>query len=104
MIEIKIKKLIKDTIKTNLIKILNHSDQHQKKNKNILITHLTIIIVSQSFLKQSLLNRHRTIQNIIHKNIQPYIYSISLYTYTQQEWEKINKNMIYNTICIQKKS
>ncbi|WP_169767652.1 BolA/IbaG family iron-sulfur metabolism protein [Enterobacteriaceae endosymbiont of Donacia proxima] len=68
------------------------NDNNQSK-KEKMINHLEIIIVSNNFIKQSLITRHKLIYHIIGNKINN-IHSLSLYTYTLSEWEKIKKNKI----------
>ncbi|QJC34510.1 BolA/IbaG family iron-sulfur metabolism protein [Enterobacteriaceae endosymbiont of Donacia crassipes] len=68
------------------------NDNNQSKIEKI-INHLEIIIVSDNFIKQSLITRHKLIYHIIGNRINN-IHSLSLYTYTLSEWQKIKKNKI----------
>ncbi|QJC38556.1 BolA/IbaG family iron-sulfur metabolism protein [Enterobacteriaceae endosymbiont of Donacia fulgens] len=93
MIIKKIKKKIISKLQPIFLKINDNSQYHNhiKNNNNDiknLITHLEIIIVSNFFIKKSLITRHRLIYHIIGKKINS-IHSVSLNTYTVSEWEKI---------------
>ncbi|CAL4324804.1 DNA-binding transcriptional regulator BolA [Buchnera aphidicola (Eriosoma lanigerum)] len=103
MIKVKIKEILQEKLNPNFIKISNHSNKHKIKKFHIHLTHLQIIVVSKLFVNQSIINRHRMVQNIINTYIQQYIYSISLYTYTNEEWKNIHLNKIFCISCINKK-
>ncbi|WP_169780393.1 BolA/IbaG family iron-sulfur metabolism protein [Enterobacteriaceae endosymbiont of Donacia piscatrix] len=68
------------------------NDNNQSKKEKI-ISYLEITIVSNNFINQSLISRHKLIYHIIGNNINN-IHSLSLYTYTLNEWKKIKKNKI----------
>ncbi|QJC36099.1 BolA/IbaG family iron-sulfur metabolism protein [Enterobacteriaceae endosymbiont of Donacia cincticornis] len=89
MIIEKIKNKIIFQLKPIYLKI---KDNNLSKKKKV-INHLEIIIVSNNFIKQSLVNRHKLIYRIIGNKINN-IHSLSLYTYTLSEWEEIKKNKI----------
>ncbi|QJC32078.1 BolA/IbaG family iron-sulfur metabolism protein [Enterobacteriaceae endosymbiont of Donacia versicolorea] len=88
MIIEKIKNKIKCKLNPIYLKINNNSNNNDVTD---LITHLEIIIVSDFFIKKKLIDRHRLIYHII-KDILKNIHSLSLYTYTLNEW-KNNKNI-----------
>ncbi|QJC37741.1 BolA/IbaG family iron-sulfur metabolism protein [Enterobacteriaceae endosymbiont of Donacia bicoloricornis] len=92
MIVKKIKKKIISNLQPIYLKINDNSKYHNHTNDNNniknLITHLEIIIVSNFFIKKSLITRHKLIYHIIGKKINN-IHSLSLNTYTLSEWQKI---------------
>ncbi|QJC32882.1 BolA/IbaG family iron-sulfur metabolism protein [Enterobacteriaceae endosymbiont of Donacia semicuprea] len=92
MIIKKIKNKIKSKLEPIYLKINNNSHNHNNHISN-LITHLEIIIVSNFFIKKKLISRHRLIYHII-GDILKDIHSLSLYTYTSVEWEKIKIHKI----------
>ncbi|QJC35697.1 BolA family protein [Enterobacteriaceae endosymbiont of Donacia sparganii] len=89
MIIKKIKSRITSKLQPIFLKINDISHDHDNKITN-LITHLEIIIVSNIFIKKSLITRHRIIYHIIGNKLNN-IHSFSLNTYTLNEWEKKNK-------------
>ncbi|NIH16518.1 MAG: BolA/IbaG family iron-sulfur metabolism protein [Buchnera aphidicola (Periphyllus lyropictus)] len=94
-----IKKKIKNQIKIKKIKITNQSSVHKNLKKKY--SHFKIIIISNYFFRKEILERHRTIYNILSKEIKNKIHGIELYTYTEKEWnikknKKINPTKCFN--------
>jgi BolA protein len=88
-----IKKYLISQIKIKFIEIYDNSRSHNyAQNK---LTHLKIIIVSNDFVNQKIINRHRTVFSQLSQIIKEKIYSITLYTYTSNEW-KNKKYKIHN--------
>lgn len=97
----KIKKYLISKINVNNIKIYNDSKLH-KYGKNTL-THLKIIIISNDFVNKKIIDRHRLIYKKLNEIYKPKIYSITLYTYTLDEW-KYKKHENNNSIkCLHNK-
>ncbi|WAI18844.1 MAG: BolA/IbaG family iron-sulfur metabolism protein [Buchnera aphidicola (Brevicoryne brassicae)] len=96
MILKKINQYLISKLKINFIKIYDDSLFHNRSKKNI--THVTIIIVSNDFINRPIITRHRMIFSILSKITKEKIYSITLNTYTSDEW-KVKK---YKKISISK--
>ncbi|QCI23982.1 BolA family transcriptional regulator [Buchnera aphidicola (Macrosiphoniella sanborni)] len=100
MILQKIKQYLVSTMNTNFIQIYDHSHYHNHEKKNL--THIKIVIVSNDFKNQTLVHRHRMIFSKLLKIKK--IYSLTLETYTSDEWQE-NKYKINNdTKCLKKNS
>lgn len=86
---------IKKYFHTQIVKIYDHSAYHKKQNKK----HFSILIVSNDFIKISMLNRHRKVYNVLSQEIKNIIYALSIHTYTVSEWRKHPKKNIQHTLC-----
>lgn len=99
----KIKKYLKFKINIAFIKIYDDSKLHNYSTNTNTISHLKVIIVSDDFINKNLIIRHRIIFKALKEIEKESIYSITLYTYTLNEW-KDKKYKEFNSIkCIQKK-
>lgn len=96
----KIKKYLTSKIKIDSIKIYDDSLLHNSSEKNL--THLRMIIVSDNFINKSLINRHRLIFSIISEIEEKKIYSVTLHTYTFNEWNHKKNKKITISRCIKK--
>lgn len=97
----KIKEYLVSKMNINHIEIYNDSKSH--KYANNALTHLKIVIISDNFINMKTINRHRLIFKKLYEIHKENIYSITLYTYTLNEWKyKKNKNN-YSIKCFQKK-
>ncbi|AYN24613.1 BolA family protein [Buchnera aphidicola] len=98
----KIKKHLESKINISSIKICNDSKLHNYSTNKNMISHLKIIIVSNDFINKNLITRHRIIFKALKEIEKEGIYSITLYTYTLNEW-KDKKNKEFSSIkCIKK--
>lgn len=98
MILKKIKKYLISTMHINFIKIYNNSYFHHHSKTDL--THIKIIIVSNDFINQKLLDRHRLIFSKIF-NIKK-IYSVTLDTYTINEWNHKKSQIKNDPKCLKK--
>ncbi|QCI25662.1 BolA family transcriptional regulator [Buchnera aphidicola (Sitobion avenae)] len=97
----KIKKYLISKIQINLIEIYDDSPFHNHTEKGL--THLRITIVSNHFIDQKLIDRHRIIFAILSELFKKKIYSLTLNVYTLHEWndKKFKKNN--NSKCLKRK-
>ena len=49
-------------------------------------SHFKIVIVSDSFLNQRFLMRHRTIYSVLADELAGSVHALALHTYTEKEW------------------
>ncbi|QCI18991.1 BolA family protein [Buchnera aphidicola] len=96
----KIKKYLTSKINIKNIKIYNDSKFH-RHTKNTL-THLKIIIISNDFINKTTIDRHRLIFEKLNEIYKKNIYSITLYTYTLQEWKYKKYKQINSINCFKK--
>jgi BolA protein len=87
-------------IKTDILKIYDHSIFHNRLKNNL--THLKIVIVSDDFKNHSIINRHRMIFKILDQYVEKKIYSITLYTYTCFEWQNKKNDAKDISLCFKK--
>ncbi|QCI17854.1 BolA family transcriptional regulator [Buchnera aphidicola (Acyrthosiphon lactucae)] len=97
----KIKKCLTSKINISFIKIYDDSLFHNHPEKGF--THLRILIISNNFINKKLIDRHRLIFSVLSKTLKKNIYSLTLNTYTLNEWEskKFKKNN--NIKCLKRK-
>ena len=81
----KIKKYLVSKINTINIEIYNNSKFHKYAKDGL--THLKILIVSDDFINIRTINRHRLIFKKLNEIHKKKIYSVTLYTYTLNEWK-----------------
>ncbi|ACL30821.1 BolA family transcriptional regulator [Buchnera aphidicola str. APS (Acyrthosiphon pisum)] len=96
----KIKKYLISKINIKFIEIYDDSQFHHYSKKGL--THLRIIIISDDFINQTLINRHRIIFSMLSKMIEKKIYSLTLNTYTLNEWKDKKLKKTSNVKCVKK--
>jgi acid stress-induced BolA-like protein IbaG/YrbA len=52
-------------------------------------THFEAVIVSDTFIGKTLLERHKLVYGVLGEAMNERIHALSLKTYTPQQWEKI---------------
>ena len=80
-----IQNLIKETIKTEHLEVLDESPNHS--NYSGQVSHIKIIIVSNDFNDQKLLQRHQMVYKALGHYVEQ-IHAISIVAKTFAEWEK----------------
>ena len=82
--------IINDTLVEALepvhLEILNESDNHNVPVNSE--THFKVIIVSNYFADQSLVQRHRTINKLLADQLAGPIHALSMHTHTRDEWHE----------------
>lgn len=63
-------------------------------------SHFKVIVVSDVFQGQSLINRHRSVQDVLRDEISNYIHAITITAKTPEEWAKINPASIKSPPCL----
>jgi len=80
--------IINDTLVEALapvhLDVLNESSNHNVPANSE--THFKVIIVSERFVDQSLVQRHRTINKLLADQLAGAIHALSLHTHTEPEW------------------
>ncbi|WP_343128101.1 BolA family protein [Buchnera aphidicola (Takecallis taiwana)] len=89
---------IKKYFNAKIVKIYDNTRQHKNQNQK---KHLTIVIISDVFIKQNILNRHQDVYNLLSKEMHTTIHALSIHTYTINEWKKYYIKNIKNTNCHQ---
>lgn len=87
---------IQTTIETKLSEALSplHLDVTNESHKHNVPanaeTHFKVVVVSDAFLDQSLVNRHRTVNRLLAEQLQSGVHALSLHTLTDAEWTARN--------------
>lgn len=95
-----IEKKLKLSFEPSYLEIHNESYKHN--NILHLKGHYKIIIVSDHFIEQTLLSRHRAIYNKLEYEIVHNIHAIGLYAYTIEEWSFKQNKIFISPNCINK--
>ncbi|QJC28178.1 BolA/IbaG family iron-sulfur metabolism protein [Enterobacteriaceae endosymbiont of Plateumaris braccata] len=67
---------------------INYVNNNSNNIFNNIKSNFKIIIVSDNFNGQRFITRHRSVYNILNKELNN-IHALSLYTYTNKEWKKL---------------
>jgi len=87
MIE-KIEQRLSDNIECVHLEVIDESSNHGGYNGSV--SHLKIIIVSDKFIDQSLINRHKLVYKAMGDFVEK-IHAISIVSKTSNQWEESNE-------------
>ncbi|WMY95905.1 MAG: BolA/IbaG family iron-sulfur metabolism protein [Arsenophonus sp.] len=65
-------------------------------------THFKIILVTEKFIRQNLLQRHRTVYFLLKEELSNGVHSLKLHTYTPVEWQKYQYVKFFSPCCFKK--
>ena len=87
-----IAKDVVEILTCSYFKITDESSQHagHKGVDRVGNTHFRLVIVSDKFNNQSLVQRQRAVNQICQKYFDQGLHALALKTYTQQEWRENN--------------
>lgn len=66
--------------------VINESDSHNVPANSE--THFKVVIVSNAFGEQSLIQRHRSMNKLLAEQLAGPVHALSLHTHTETEWLK----------------
>lgn len=96
-----IEKIIRDKITQTFdpfyYDVINESYKHNVSKDSE--SHFKIIIVSNKFNNNNLIQRHRLVNTLLHEELKTYIHALSIQAKTIEEWEK-NSTIISTPNCL----
>ncbi|OQV21528.1 putative Protein BolA-like protein [Hypsibius exemplaris] len=81
-----------------LLEVINESYMHNVPKGAQ--SHFKVIVVSEDFKGQTLLNRHKAVQETIKDEIANLIHAISITAKTPEEWDKTNPGSLKSPPCL----
>jgi len=64
--------------------ILNESNNHNVPANSE--THFKVVVVSEAFAQQSLVQRHRAVNKLLAEQLAGPVHALSMHTHTEKEW------------------
>ncbi|MBK4765119.1 MAG: transcriptional regulator BolA [Pantoea sp. Brub] len=98
MICIQIEEKLKSAFEPIYIKVYNESYKHNVPAGSA--SHFKVVIVSEQFIGQRLLVRHRSIYSELANEISEHIHALSLHTYTLKEWQALQDTSLISPNCL----
>ncbi len=80
-----IEQTLKSQFAPSHLEVINESHMHSVPKDSL--THIKVIIVSESFQEKGLLNRHRDVYNCLGSYMQQGLHAVSVFAYTPKEWQ-----------------
>lgn len=94
----KIEQKIRNALQPVHLEIINESYRHAVARGSE--THFKIIIVTDEFTGQPLIERHRSINRLLAEELAGSIHALALRTMTSEEWQAGNAGMISTPACL----
>ncbi len=83
-----IESIIRENLAPTELQVINESDKHNVPPNSE--THFKLVVVSEQFIEQSLVARHRIINKLLAEQLAAGVHALSLQTHTPDEWLKKN--------------
>ena len=80
-----IESILHQSIDASLLQVINESKNHSRAGDN---THFKVVIVSDDFIKQSMIQRHKKLNTML-EEIFKQVHALSIRAYTQTEWDQL---------------
>lgn len=83
------------------LEVINESHMHGSGRANPgAESHFKVVLVSQKFHGQRLLQRHRAVHKVLAEELQHKIHALALHTYTQTEWHDLFGDVPLSPPCL----
>ncbi len=79
------------------LEVLNESYRHNVPAGSE--SHFKVIIVSEKFVDQRFLARHRSLYSVLTEELAAGVHALALHTYTPKEWEGLQDTVISSPDC-----
>jgi len=86
--KLKIYKLLTEHLDTIEVKVIDESYKHANHKKDTQGGHFKALIISNSFQKMALIDRHKLVYNILEKMMKVEIHALSMQTLTEEEYNQ----------------
>lgn len=95
LIQRRIEKKLYDQLDPEHLEVINESNNHNVPRGSE--SHFKVIVVTDKFSGQRLLQRHRSINAILADELANDIHALALHTYTEEEWFDYYKELPPNS-------
>eukprot|EP00079_Xenopus_tropicalis_P029574 XP_012825074.1 PREDICTED: bolA-like protein 1 [Xenopus tropicalis] len=85
-VENAIRSKLTETLKPSHLEVLNESYMHAVPKGSE--THFKVVVVSESFLGKSLIQRHRLVNELLKDELAGPVHALSIQAKTPQQWEE----------------
>lgn len=96
-IENSIKRKLEIALRPLYCNIINESYMHNVPDGSE--THFKVVIVSERFNNQPLIQRHRVINELLQMELQGGVHALSIVAKTPEQWEASNKTVTASPAC-----
>jgi len=79
------------------LEVINESSNHNVPEGSE--SHFKVIIVTENFDKQSLIKRHRLVNETLQEELNGKIHALAIHAYTPNDWQEKNKLAPQSPAC-----
>ena len=87
-----------NAISAQHLEVVNESNNHNVPPGSE--SHFKVVLVSEDFAGQSLIQRHRKINQVLADELAGQIHALALHTYTPTEWKEKHGNAPMSPPCL----
>ena len=80
---------VEEGLQPAFLEVTNESNKHNVPANSE--THFKVLVVSQQFEGQSLINRHRIVNKLLKEELSGGVHALALHTMTPPEWDSRQK-------------
>jgi BolA protein len=80
------------------LEVINESFMHNVPEGSE--SHFKVVIVSEQFVSQRLIGRHRAVNAALAEELAEDIHALAIHTYTEQEWQKLQHSSPDSPNCL----
>lgn len=96
-VESSIRKKLESTLEPSYYNVVNESYMHNVPKGSE--THFKVVVVSEKFDKQPLVERHRMINKLLQVELRGGVHALSIVAKTPKQWEESDKGVIASPAC-----
>ena len=96
-LEKKIENVLNENFKVNHLEVINESYMHSGPDDAE--THFKVIMVSEDFINLKLIERHRSINELMKDQFANGLHALSLHLFTTSEWAKKGEKVKESPPC-----
>jgi len=89
---------LSEALQPTHLEVINESDQHNVPPGSE--SHFKVVIVSETFADQTLLQRHQAINQLLKTELAESVHALSLQTFTPAEWTARSESVEESPPCL----
>ncbi|SFU69613.1 transcriptional regulator BolA [Xenorhabdus koppenhoeferi] len=97
MVRQEIKTKLQAAFKPSHLEVVNESYRHNVPAGSE--SHFKVIVISNDFIEQRMISRHRSVYNVLAKELEEGVHALALHTYTEKEWAELGDSVLASPAC-----
>ncbi|MDX7999104.1 transcriptional regulator BolA [Xenorhabdus sp. Reich] len=97
MVRQEIERKLQAAFKPSHLEVVDESYRHNVPAGSE--SHFKVIVISNDFVEQRILNRHRSVYSVLAKELEEGVHALALHTYTEKEWAELGDSVLSSPAC-----